>query len=220
MNRLVIWDFDGTAVDTITDVALSFNEALRSNGFPEHPLRAFDRFVGGDLETVVSRMLPHGQITEDNIVQVKTLYRKIYLASDKPNTKPYPGVMELMCELKEKGYRQAINSNKGQVLLDDMVSRMFPLGFFDAVVGYEESRPSKPDPYGVQMICQHCEMDIVDAVYIGDGKSDIATAANASIPCVFVTWGQGKPEDRNDVRIACVVENSDQLRNALLTWKW
>lgn len=220
MNRLIIWDFDGTAVDTITDVAISFNEALRSNGFPEHPIKAFDRFVGGDLETVVSRMLPQGQITEDNITRVKTLYRKLYLASDKPNTKPYPGMMELMCELKEKGYRQAINSNKGQMLLDDMVSRMFPQGFFDAVVGYEESRPSKPDPYGVRMICQGCKMDISDAVYIGDGKSDIATAANAGIPCVFVTWGQGKPEDRNDVRIACVVENSDQLRSALLTWKW
>lgn len=220
MNRLVIWDFDGTAVDTITDVAICFNEALRCNGFPEHPIKAFDCFIGGDLETVVSRMLPQDQITEENITRVKMVYRRLYLSSDKPNTKPYPGMMQLLCELKAKGYCLAVNSNKGQQLLDNMVSKMFPEGFFDAVVGYEESRPSKPNPYGVYMICRICGMDISSAVYIGDGKSDISTAENAGIPCIFVTWGQGNTEDCKDSRVAHVVENSKQLRDVLLRWEW
>lgn len=220
MNRLVILDFDGTAVDTITDVALCFNEALRRNGFPEHPIKAFDSFVGGDLETVVSRMLPQEDVTEENITRVKAVYRKLYLESDKPNTAPYPGMMELMQNLKTQGYWLAVNSNKGQALLDDMVGKMFPEGFFDAVVGYDESRPSKPDPFGVHLICQKCGANIANVVYVGDGKSDIVTAANAQVPCVFVTWGQGKPEDRNDKRIAYVVDNSNQLREALLRWEW
>lgn len=220
MKKLVILDFDGTVIDTITDVALCFNESLRCNGFPDHPIAAFDRFVGGNLETVISRMLPQDQVTEENISKVKTLYRQLYLQSDKPNTKPYPGMMEMLQELKARRFFLAVNSNKGQALLDDMVAKIFPDNFFDAVVGYDESRPSKPNPLGVQMILQSCGLEPEQAVYVGDGKSDIDTAANAGIPCVFVTWGQGKPEDRYDKRVAHVAENSKTLYDLLLQWPW
>lgn len=217
MRKLVIFDFDGTAVDTITDVGICFNEALRRNRLPQHPLEAFGRFAGGNLETVVSRMLPPDAVTEENITRVKTVYRQLYLNSDKPNTRPYPGIMELLQELKDAGFYVAVNSNKGQQLLDDMVAKMFPIGFFDAVVGYLESRPSKPDPWGVDLICQTCGCTRADAVYIGDGSSDIATAENAGIPCIFVRWGQGSAADWNDPRIALRVEDAAQLRTALLS---
>lgn len=216
MKKLVIFDFDGTLVDTITDVGICFNEALRQNGLPQHPLERFGSFAGGNLETVVSKMLQPGQVTEENITRVKTVYRGLYLDSDKPNTKPYPGIMPLLDELKKNGFLLAVNSNKGQALLDDMVGKMFPAGFFDAVVGYQEERPSKPDPYGVELICRVCGCTLADAVYVGDGKSDLDTAANAGIPCVFVLWGQGSPADRADSRAAARAEDSGQLRELLL----
>lgn len=215
MKKLFIFDFDGTAVDTITDVGICFNEALRLHGFPQHSLENIGSMVGGNLETVVSRMLPQDQITTENIDAVKTTYRMLYLESKKPNTMPYPGVRELLDDLKAAGAKLAVNSNKGQVLLDDMVGKMFPAGYFDSVVGYLETRPSKPDPYGVDMICRECSCCREDAVYIGDGKSDIDTAANAGIPCVYVTWGQGTDKDQADPRIACVVENTGQLKQVL-----
>lgn len=105
----------------------------------------------------------------------------------------------------------AINSNKGQLLLDDMVNKLFPEDLFDAVVGYLEAYPSKPDPYGVDMICAQCNCERMDAIYVGDGKSDIDTAANAGIPCIFVTWGQGSKQDLEDPRITRKVETVCQL---------
>ncbi len=215
MRKLAIFDFDGTLVNTITDVALCFNAALRQCGYPTHPLERFDSFVGGNLETVVSRMLPPKECSNSAIDAVKTIYRQMYLQSDKPNTKPYPGVMALLRELKEAGCKLAVNSNKGQVLLDDMVNRMFPAAFFDAVVGYQEGKPSKPEPYGVDEICRQCGCVRADAVYIGDGESDIATAERAGIPCVFVSWGQGDKALETDARVFRAVPDTDQLKQVL-----
>ena len=212
--KLVIFDFDGTLVDTITDVGICFNMALRESGLPEHPLENFGRFAGGNLETVVSKMLPKGQVTEDNINRVKTKYRELYLKSCKPNSKPYAGIMQLLYELKSSGCKVAVNSNKGQMLLDDMVEKIFPKNFFDSVVGYLESRPSKPDPYGVQLIAKQCGCTLNDVVYIGDGESDVRTAQNAGVPCIFVSWGQGSlPEDIDIIQINEV----EQLRRLLLS---
>lgn len=216
MKKLCIFDFDGTVVDTITDVAICFNQALEAHGFPTHPLTEYGGFIGGNLETVVSRLLPQEQITQENVDLVKNTYRMLYLASTKPNSKPYPGMMSLLDTLKGKGFLLAINSNKGQELLNDMVGKIFPVNYFDAVVGYAEDRPSKPDPYGVDMICRICGCTREDAVYIGDGASDIHTASNAQIPCVFVCWGQGSKEDASDPKIYARAKNAEELRRILL----
>ncbi len=79
MRNLLIFDFDGTLIDTITDVGLCFNQALKQCDFPQHPLEKFSDFAGGNLETVVSKMLPQDRVTEENITAVKTRYREIYL---------------------------------------------------------------------------------------------------------------------------------------------
>ncbi len=210
MTKVAIFDFDGTIVDTITDVALSFNLALKENGFNEHPLEAFDGFVGGNLETVVSRMLPKDSVSDANVDKVKNCYRRIYSTSSKENTRPYRGVMDLLSKLKENGWKLAINSNKGQVLLDGLVEKLFPQGFFDSVVGYIEDKPSKPDPFGVKQICKECGSPLDRAIYVGDGASDVLTAKAAGIPCIFVTWGQGKC-DRDLYDRISFVDNVEEL---------
>lgn len=215
MRKLLIFDFDGTLVDTITDVGICFNQALKQNGLPQHPLSSFPKFVGGDLETVVSKMLPPGQATTENITKVKDSYRELYQKSLKPNTQPYPGVYPMLCELKKDGFCIAINSNKGQALLDQITEELFPRNFFNAVVGYEEARPPKPSPYGVELICKMCGCLKTEAIYIGDGKSDIDTAANAGIPCIFVEWGQGTEADQNDTRVIARVSDCGQLIEAI-----
>ncbi|MBE5910029.1 HAD family hydrolase [Pseudobutyrivibrio sp.] len=216
MSKVAIFDFDGTIVDTITDVALSFNKALKENGFPEHKIEAYDGFVGGNLETVVSRMLPKNCISEENIDRVKTSYRSIYSTSEKENTKPYPGIMDMLYLLKEQGWKLAINTNKGQVLVDQLDEKLFPENLFDSVVGYLETRPSKPDAFGVKMICEECGEEVSNAIYIGDGMSDVYTAQNASIPCIFVEWGQGALENGvydNVISVNTVSELQDRLVN-------
>jgi len=218
MSKVAIFDFDGTIVNTITDVALAFNQALKENGYPEHPMEAFDGFVGGNLETVVARMLPEDCIKDKNIDSVKFAYRRIYSESQKENTKPYDGIVELLEKLKKNGWKIAVNSNKGQQLLDELVAELFPKGYFDSVVGYLESRPSKPDACGVELIYADCCETAPIAIYVGDGMSDVRTAINAGIPCVFVNWGQGKLEEAYQENVICV-ETIEELENVLLDWK-
>lgn len=215
MVKVIIFDFDGTLVDTVIDVAICFNKALELCGFPTHPVAAFDRFVGGNLETVVSKMLPDSARSMDNIDTVKNVYRQLYIQSDKPNTKPYPEMAELLMELKGLGFRIAVNSNKGQQLLEDIVVQLFPPSFFDSVVGYIEDKPPKPDPYGVDEICRQCGCTRMEAVYVGDGETDLATATNAEIPCIFVTWGQGDPMLTQDSRVYGTASNMRELGNVL-----
>lgn len=216
MKKLLIFDCDGTLVDTIQDVAICFNGALEHFGFPTYPIQDYGRIVGGNLETIVSRLLPEDARTVENIDNVKTKYRALYSASDKPNTKPFAGIVEALDILKAEGFVLSINTNKGQALTDALIEKVFKKDLFTSVVGYEESRPSKPDPYGVEMICSECNIPKSQAVYIGDGRSDINTAHNAQIPCVFVTWGQGTEEDSRDPRIAAVVNSVRELTAVLM----
>lgn len=192
MYKLVIFDFDGTLADTVKDVAVCFNEALKLCGFPQHSLQEVCNLVGGNLEVIISKLLPPEQAVPENIEKVKNLYRNIYSACSKENTFLYPGIMDLLLELKENKILLAVNSNKGQDLLLQMIEQMFPKGFFDAVAGYSEQYPPKPDPFGVERILQECRCRAEDAVYVGDGLSDIKTAQNAGLPCIFVPWGQGR----------------------------
>ena len=195
MKKLVIFDFDGTLIDSVTDVAICFNLALIENGFPSRDVSGIKKAIGGNLEQIVSKLLPEDQRTDSNIVSVMDCYRKIYIDNEKPNTRPYPGICDMLDTLKRQGALAAINTNKSQALTDDLVKKLFPGYDFALVVGYDKRYPSKPDPYGVNLIMDHCRLSKNDVIYIGDGRSDIDTAAAAQIDLLFVTWGQGTEDD-------------------------
>jgi phosphoglycolate phosphatase len=210
MIRLAVFDLDGTLIDSITDVALCFNAALRACGFPEHPVPRYNRMVGGNLEQVVERTLPQDARTEENITRVKTLYRELYQSSPKANTGLYPGVAELLDALVARGVLLAVNTNKAQALTDGIMAGLFARWPFCAVVGYRDDLPSKPDPAGVYSILTAHGIEPEEAVYIGDGETDIATAHAAGIPMVFVTWGQGEAQPC-DERVLFFADNSEQI---------
>lgn len=186
--KTVIFDFDGTLVETVYDVALCFNKALSYWGFPEWSLEDIKTLIGGDLETIVSKMIPEELRSRENINNVKQKYREIYMNDKKPHSLPYEGVNELLHDLKKEKIMIAVNSNKGQQLLDAMVKDLFGEDLFCKVVGYGERFPSKPDPYGVFQILRFCNCKAVEALYIGDGNSDEMTAKNAGMDFALVRW--------------------------------
>lgn len=200
MKRLVIFDCDGTLVNTIGDVLDCFNQALDRNGFPKRDIDVMRRAVGGNLEQVVARLLPEGARSPENVDRIKADYRALYAASEKPRTRPYPGILELVGALRARGVRLAVNTNKEQSLTEALVAKFFPDGEFECIVGYDERYPSKPDPDGCHRILRRFVLERADAVYVGDGRSDLETANNAGIDCLMVPWGQGTEEDLSDPR--------------------
>jgi len=200
MKRLVIFDCDGTLVDTIGDVLDCFNQALVQNGFPARGMEWMRRAVGGNLEQVVSRLLPEDARSEANVNRVKADYRALYAASEKPRTQPYPGMRALVKALRARGVHLTINSNKAQSLTEALIAKLFPDGEFESIAGYDERYPAKPDPDGCHRILRQFGLERTDAVYVGDGHSDLETAFNAGIDCLMVPWGQGTEEDLSDPR--------------------
>lgn len=216
--KLAIFDFDGTLVDTLTDVALTFNAVLEGFGYPTHPVEDYERFVGGNLEQVIGRMLPKDRCGEADITRVKEAYRLAYATAKKPNTRPYPGIRAHLEALKNMEVRLAINTNKAQALIEPMAAQHFGDIPFVGICGYREDFPPKPAPDGVFELMGLAGANAEETVYIGDGESDILTAQNADIPLWFVTWGQGSAVDLADKRIAFVAKKAEDLTACAKEW--
>lgn len=211
MLKLLIFDFDGTLVDSITDVALTFNGILEDCGYPVHAIGAYERFVGGNLEQVVSRLLPKDRRLPEEIDRVQALYRQRYAASEKPNTLPYPGIPELLSSLQALNIKVSVNTNKAQELIVPLVRKLFPTIPFVDVLGYRSGIPPKPSPAAVFELMEKAGVMPRETAYVGDGESDILTAQAAGIPALFVTWGQGGAIRPDDPRIAYAARYPEDL---------
>lgn len=206
-KKLVIFDFDGTLVDTIIDAGRCFNKALECFGFRTYPVEQYGQIVGGNLDVIFSKLLDKQHQTEENLSKLKAKYREIYASDEKPNTKPFNGILSVLERLTQAGVSIAINTNKAQVLVDDLCAKVFPTVKFIAVCGYSDGVPSKPDPYAVNEIMKACNVNKGETVYVGDGLTDVKTAQNAGVDCILVTWGQGDVEEILNENPALFVAN-------------
>lgn len=190
-KKLVIFDFDGTLVDTIIDAARCFNKALECFGFKTYPIEQYGNIVGGNLDVIFAKLLDKHFQTEENLSNLKAKYREIYSSDEKPNTKPFDGILTVLEKLTQDRIFIAINTNKAQVLVDTLCAKVFPTIKFTAIYGYSDGKPSKPDPHAVNEIMKICDVNKNETIYVGDGVTDIKTANNAEVDCILVTWGQG-----------------------------
>lgn len=187
MKKLVIFDLDGTLLNTIADLGDACNYALRTMGYSEHALATYNYMVGNGVRKLIERAEPDAdKATIDRLLE---LFREYYDEHSTDHTTPYPGIPELLTKLHENGVAIAVASNKYQSAVDRIIPHFFPDIPFVATMGQIEDRPVKPDPSIVFAILNKYPTPKSDVLYVGDSAVDMETARRACIDSVGVTWG-------------------------------
>lgn len=187
MKKLVIFDLDGTLLNTIADLGDACNYALRTMGYSEHALATYNYMVGNGVRKLIERAEPDAD--PDTIERLLELFREYYDEHATDHTAPYPGIPELLAELNANGVAMAVATNKYQAAVDRIISHFFPDIPFVAMLGQTEDRPVKPDPSIVFAILNKYPTPKADVLFVGDSAVDIETARRACVESVGVTWG-------------------------------
>lgn len=189
---LIIFDLDGTLINTIDDLGQACNHALSACGYPTHKIEDYPRLVGNGINKLIERALPESDRNEETVMQLRAFFVPYYDEHNCDLTHPYDGIAALLETLKQQGHTLAVASNKYQAATEKIVAKLFP-GIFDVVLGERENVARKPDPQIVwdivEAIGRKGEEVIGDALYIGDSLVDAETAKAAKLPFVACTWG-------------------------------
>ena len=211
MKKAVIFDLDGTLADTIASIAWCGNRALARFGLPSFTEAEYKRFVGDGAAMLVRRaLLAAGDGKLSRFDEVYQEYRDIFSRDCMYQVKPYEGIVPLLSELKKRGIRIAVLSNKPDADSRHVVEELFGKGYFDHVQGQAEGIPRKPDPAGVYRIMEAFGMRAEDFLYVGDSCVDMRTGKAAGLFTVGVLWGfrdrAELEENHADAVIACPEE--------------
>lgn len=187
--RSVIFDLDGTLLDTLQDVADSVNAALMHTGLPTHDLHAYKYFVGDGRRMMAIRALPPNMRDEPTLTGLLDKINEEYMQRWMTNTRPYPGVPELLDSLATRGIRIAILTNKPQNYTEAMVVRLLGKWHFEYVIGDSPAFPRKPDPTAARHIIEQMTVLPEECFFVGDSSIDMETAVAAHLYPVGVLWG-------------------------------
>ncbi len=186
---LVIFDLDGTLLNTIADLGTATNYALKECGYKTHPISKYNDFVGNGIYNLIKRALPEPARDEAEIVRIKQHFLDYYNNHNTDDTKPYDGIQQLLDALCDRNINVAIASNKYQIAVEKLAKHYFPQINWVAIEGQKENYPIKPDPSIVFNILLKCPTPKQDVLYIGDSGVDMLTARRSGVRSVGVTWG-------------------------------
>lgn len=188
MYKAVIFDLDGTLLDTIGDLANAANHALSCMGCPTFSVAEYCYMVGNGIPKLLERCLPDDRRTPEDTARIAELFFPYYDEHKQDTTKPYCGIPELLGALKQRGVKLGVVSNKENTLTKSIVAHYFP-DTFDAVSGHVPGTPTKPDPHLVNAMRGGFGLSCEEVLFVGDSNVDILTAHNASLAGCGVLWG-------------------------------
>ncbi len=212
----IIFDLDGTLLNTIDDLGYACNYALERTGFPTHPIEAYPAKVGNGINNLIRRALPESQRAENIVLRVREHFVPYYNQHNCDYTRPYDGIPELLAALKAQGHRLAVASNKYQAATEKIVNHFFP-GVFDVILGERAGVERKPDPQIVFDILNRLNKSD-NVLYIGDSLVDYETARNAGVPFVACSWGFVPRETLVAAGIAAIVDRPEELVSLSSGW--
>lgn len=214
MIKGVLFDLDGTLLDTLEDLYQSVNAALAACGFPERTRMEVRSFVGNGVRNLMVRSVSDGE-ENPKFEECFQKFREHYAAHLNDHTAPYAGIMELLAELKEKGIPTAVVSNKSDAAVKELCRETFG-DLVPLAIGESERVKKKPAPDTVIEAAAEIGVPLKDCVYVGDSEVDLATAENAGIPCISVSWGFRDKELLESLGAKTLLDTVAELRDCLL----
>ena len=214
--KAVLFDLDGTLLNTIADVATASNLALQRNNFPTHSIESYQRMVGHGLQDLISKTLPDHLEHEDEVIKrvlkdMLSEYENCYAV----HTRPYPGIIEMLNGLTSKGVRLSVLSNKGDYFTKKIIDHIFNEYKFDIVLGAREDVPRKPDPTAAFEIMESMNLTSEDYLYMGDSPTDMKTALACNMFPVGVSWGYRSVEEIEKAGAKVVIKHPVELLSLL-----
>ena len=218
-RKTIVFDLDGTLMDTLQDLYLSTNYALRTCGYPERTLDEIRSFVGNGVQKLIMRAMPAEPDMEDEeghaaFQRCFEAFKNHYIKHCQDNTRLYPGIDKLLAELKEKGYRLAIVSNKLQAGVTELYEKWFK-DSIEVAIGESANVRRKPAPDMVEEALRQLGTQKEDAIYVGDSDVDLQTACNSGLPCISVLWGFRSKEFLQQQGAVIMAENPDKIVDLL-----
>lgn len=216
MKSYVIFDLDGTLLNTIDDLATATNHALAVMDFPQHGMWVYPTMVGNGVRKLIERALPDDARSEKNITEALAHFTEYYNEHCCDATKPYPGIVDLLTDLSARGINMAVTSNKYQEAVTKLINHYFPGANFRAILGNEDGMPRKPDPSIVFKALSMCPTPKAETLYVGDSGVDMETARRACVESCGVTWGFRSIHELKEALADHIVSTPDQIAALVL----
>jgi phosphoglycolate phosphatase len=211
MYKACIFDLDGTLINSLEDLADSCNYALGQMGFPIHDVQAYRHFVGNGVVKLIENIVPQSSATPEILSKTLEIYKNRYAVHYLDKTKPYCGIQALLQELKARGIKLAVVSNKPDDATKGLIYQLFGEKMFDVVSGQQEGIPRKPHPQGAVNACEQMKVRQQQCIFLGDSSVDMKTAIAAEMLPVGVLWGFRDREELNGAGAEVLISKPDEL---------
>ena len=208
---LVIFDLDGTVLNTLDDLADACNQTMRQFSYPEHSVNSVRKMVGGGIGKLIRRAVPENTSDED-YKRALAWFREYYASHAEIKTAPYPGIQAMLSSLRQAGIHVACNSNKFDSAVRNLCKKYLSPNI-ELAMGERAGVPRKPAPDAVYAILNHFSVEKARALYVGDSDVDIQTAKNAGIDCAWVSWGFRRRDELGTCKVQYDFDTAEELEH-------